>query len=93
MAKKFKYPVYAKVCKGDDQVLYAVSQLYKVGVYIALYGKNNNIIDQGNYTPAQAIKYMDQFKEDNLTQDDLTTEFGREMIVSEVDNFWEEVDE
>lgn len=87
--KKYTYPVSVTLKKDGKVVHSAATQLYQIGVYII---ENNDSARQGSLTPAQAVKYMKQFKPDNLV-DGVTAEFGREITVQEVDGFWKEIKE
>lgn len=86
--KKYTYPVAATL-KKDGKVVHTVdTQLYRIGIYIMV---NNNPANQSDMSPEQVVKYMKQFKQDNLN-DGVTVEFAREITVHEnEDGFWEEV--
>lgn len=88
--RKTEFPRFCKVTKNDEQLLYAVSQVYKTGIYIALYGKNNSLLDQGSFTPKQAKKYMNQFNQNNL-KPGLTSEKGSLVTIIEKDGMYEEL--
>ena len=89
--KRSKYPSYAKVTIDGVEKLHVVTQLYSIGVYIALYDGNNSLIEQGNYSPAQAKKYMNQFKLDNIKGNNVVSEFGEDILVHEVNGLWEQI--
>ena len=81
-----------KLDKEGNIVLKAITQLYKIGVYCAVYEGTRPIPEQLNLSPNQAIKFMKQFEKDNL-KGGATSEFGYEKIVNEVDGCWVEWEE
>lgn len=93
--KKWKYFNYCDVRNPEgDVVISVVTQLYAcAGVYVAVYYKGASIPDQFTIKPSGMKKFMQQFAEDNLKDKTLKTIYGREMIVSDIDNKFVEVKE
>lgn len=88
--RSVRYPRSMKLFDKDkNQIAYAITQLYKIGVYMALYDGKGSILNQYNFTPGQAKKFMAQFKEENL-KDGAYAEFNTDITVTQEDGFYVE---
>ena len=87
--KTFTYPKSTVIKKDNVTVLRVITQLYKTGIYVAVY-EGDSISRQLSLTPGQAVNYMKQFEQDNL-QPGYTSEFNENIRVAEIDGLWEDV--
>jgi len=89
--KKHTYPQYCYVYdENGKEILNVITQLYKVGIYIAVYSAGNSIPDQFSTNSIGAKKFMKQFSRNNLKKG-YSSKFGPEITVAEIDGFWEKV--
>ena len=90
--KKYTYPKSATLTNEKGSVvLSALTQLYQVGVYACVY-EGDQCVTQLHLSPAQAIKFMAQFKRNNLV-DGITSQFGSTITVVKKDGLWHEYEE
>jgi hypothetical protein len=83
MDKIWEFPASVKLIdKKGKVVLRVLTQLYKTsGMYVAEYWYENDTPSQFGLLPSNMIKYMAQFKQDNLTEG-VTSEFGNTIKVT-----------
>lgn len=86
MPKKWKYPKSIKVIDKDGKVKYnIITQLYSIGVYVAIYTSYRTIPHQLNHKPEKLQKVFKRMIEHETSLGN-TVELGSDIIVSTDDN-------
>lgn len=91
--KIYTYPksLILKDSKGNV-LLTIITQLYEIGVYVAMYHSGKSMPTQLNLTPILAVKHMKQFtNEKNLIDKTMKVEVGPIIKVKEENGLFVEV--
>jgi len=88
---KYTYPQSCTLYKDGKEILNVLTQLYKIGVYAAIYTPCRTMPEQLSMDPRSMKKYMKQFGTKNLKKG-VTAKFGPDITVSDESGFWEKAD-